>query len=237
MRIISTKSIGVHSLKMVVFGCSGSGKTTFCSTTGEPTLIISAESGLLSLASKDCDVIEINVDDNGNVIPKENRIERLTEVYKYLLTEECQSKYKWICIDSLTEIGQNLVEKLKKQFPDKKDSINMWGEYSTAMRSLIKAFRDLNNYNVIFTALSIDEKDDNGRRQIAIDLNGKISQQLPQYFDEVFYLHVRNEGDKTVRKLLCKPNETVPYAKDRSCKLSMLEDPSLETITTKIRSV
>lgn len=238
MRIVSTKNIGHDSIKMIIFGCSGSGKTTLCSTINEPTLIISAESGLLSLAHKDCDVIEINTDDNGEIIPKEKRIDRLVEVYRYLLTEECSKKYKWICIDSLTEIGQNLYEKLKCIYPEKKDSINLWGDYFNTIRGLIKSFRDLNKYNILFTALSLNEKDDIGRQSIAIDINGKISQQLPQFFDEVLYLHIRKgENNTTERRLLCKPIEYVPIVKDRSGKLEDLEEPNLEKIINKIRSL
>jgi hypothetical protein len=237
MRIINTKNIGQNSLKMLVFGQSGSGKTTFCSTAGEPTLIISAESGLLSIAHADCDVIELNTDDKGEVLPKEKRIQRLMDIYKFLCSEDARKKYKWVVIDSLTEVGQNLVEKLKADFPDRKDGLVLWGEYAQAIRGVIKSFRDLPSYNVLFTALAIDERDENGKRTIAIDLNGKISQQLPQYFDEVFFLHVRKEKDDTiVRKLLCKPNDVVPYAKDRSGKLNDTENPNLKDIAEKIRS-
>jgi phage nucleotide-binding protein len=234
MRVISSKNIGQNSLKILVFGRSGAGKTTISATANEPTIVISAESGLLSISDKEVDVIELNTDDEGNPIPKEKRIDRLMEVYKYITSESC-TKYKWLVIDSITEIGQNLLEKLQKDFPDRKDALPMWGEYSKQMRSIIKAFRDLNKFNVVMTALAVEHRDENGRLEICIDLNGKISDQMPQFFDEVFYLHVKKENDKIVRKLLCNPNDVVQVAKDRSGKLAQFEDPSLELIANKIR--
>lgn len=237
MKIISAKSFGQDSLKMLVFGQSGHGKTTLCSTSLEPTLIISAESGLLSINGSDCDVIDLATDDNGALVPKEKRIARLMDAYKFLQTEECKQKYRWICLDSLTEIGQNLVEKLQMDFPDRKDALVLWGEYSKSMRGIIKAFRDMSFYNVVFTALAIEEKDENGKKSIGIDLNGKISQQLPQFFDEVLFLHVtKNEAGDSVRRLLCNPVDAVPYAKDRSGKLDKFEEPNLAKIAMKIRN-
>ena len=48
-----------NGIKLLVHGPSGAGKTSLCSTTGEPTVIISAESGLLSLRGHDIPVIEV----------------------------------------------------------------------------------------------------------------------------------------------------------------------------------
>jgi hypothetical protein len=56
----STKqSAQLSGLKFLVHGPAGAGKTTLCGTTGEPTVIISAESGLLSLRHLDIPVIEV----------------------------------------------------------------------------------------------------------------------------------------------------------------------------------
>ena len=49
-------------LKIGVAGLVGAGKTSFCATTGAPTVIISAEAGLLSLRDVDIPVIEVASD-------------------------------------------------------------------------------------------------------------------------------------------------------------------------------
>ena len=45
-----------QGLKMVVYGPPGSGKTMLCTTADAPTLIISAEAGLLSIRDTKADV-------------------------------------------------------------------------------------------------------------------------------------------------------------------------------------
>jgi phage nucleotide-binding protein len=235
LKVLSTKNIGVDRLKILVYAPPGSGKTTLAKTINEPTLVISAEAGLLVLKDADIDVVDITTDDNGQLIPKESRIKRLTEAYSYLLKPESQAKYKWVFIDSLTEIGQNLVEQLQKEHPDRKDALVLWGEYSKNMRSIIKALRDLPHYNVVMTALSERDKDENGVYTTGVALNGKISQALPGFFDEVFYYDLRKDSEgKVVRRLLTQATDTV-VAKDRSGMLKQFEEPNLNQIAKKIK--
>ena len=54
IKLTSTAQAAVdNGIKVLVHGPAGSGKTTLCATTGEPTVIISAEAGLLSLRGHD----------------------------------------------------------------------------------------------------------------------------------------------------------------------------------------
>ena len=60
IKLTSTKQAAqLNGLKICVYGASGAGKTRLCATTGAPTVIISAESGLLSLRDADIPVIEV----------------------------------------------------------------------------------------------------------------------------------------------------------------------------------
>jgi hypothetical protein len=236
MLVQSTENFGVDRLKCLVIAPAGHGKTTLAKTTGESTIVISAEAGLLVLKDHKIAVLDITTDDKQQMIPKERRIARLFEAYKYLCSKEAQELYKWVVVDSLTEIGQNLVEQLQAEYPDRKDALVMWGEYNKQMRSLIKAFRDLPYYNVLMTALSEREKDEHGQFSTGVSLNGKISQQLPAYFDEVFYLDVFEDPTtkERQRRLLTQPTGSI-VAKDRSSKLDQYEPADIALIAAKIR--
>ena len=236
MKVNNTRNYSSNALKILIIGPSGSGKTSLAKTTGEKTLVISAESGLLCLNESDIDIVDITSDDTGALISKEKRITRLGEVYRYLLEDETKKKYKWIFIDSLSEISQNLVEQLQVEFPERKDSLVLYGENAKRMRSIIKSFRDLPYYNVVMVALSETDKDENNIRFTGPSVIGKISNQLPAYFDEVFYLHVdRNEEGQTVRRLVTEGSERLA-AKDRSGKLAKFEEPNLSSISKKIQT-
>lgn len=235
MKILNTKNIGQDSLKILVYGESGSGKTSLAKTIKEPTLIISAESGLLSLRGSEIDVIDLTTDDSGQPIAKDKRILKLSEVYKFLTTKEAREKYKWIFIDSLTEISENVMEALNVEFPDRKDSLVMFGENFKRMRAIVKSFRDLPGYNVVFTALSATDKDENSVRFLGPLLTGKISTQLPAYLDEVYYMHVQKNDDGSLSRLLVTEKSDKLVAKSRSGSLNKLEQPSLSAIAQKIR--
>jgi len=230
MKINSTNKMDNQNLKCLIGGFSSAGKTTLAGTIDTPTLVISAESGLLSLRGKEVDYIDLNVNDKGEVLKEPSqRVKRLADVFQYL-HDTPNLKYKNVFLDSLSEIGELLVEKLQKDFPDRKDSFPMWGEYSKVMKSIVKKFRDL-PYNVFMTCIIEVDKDQNNKRFLSFDIPGRISEKLPQYFDEVFYLMADEDGK---RHLHTKATDTLRHAKDRSGRLEALENPDLGLITKKI---
>jgi hypothetical protein len=238
LKIQSSKNYSQDKLKILVYGAPGAGKTSLAKTIprDEKTLIISAEAGLLCLNDADIDVLDITQDDQGNLIPKEKRIARLGEAFQYLNTEEARGKYKWVFIDSLTEISQNLMEQLYLEFPERSQSLPMYGENSKRMRSLIKSFRDIPYYNVVMTALDNTDKDENNVRITGVSMVGAMADKVPAYFDEVFYLATiaDQETGEIHRKLVTGRSDKL-VAKDRSGKLDKLEAPSLAVIASKIR--
>jgi adenylate kinase family enzyme len=231
MKVQTTNSVTEQKIKALVGGFSGAGKTTLAKTLKKyRPLIISAESGLLSLAGTGIDFIDISKDDAGNIIPKEQRIDRLTEVYRYSMTEECKKKYGVLFIDSLTEISQCLFDRLRKDFPERKDNLVLYGELSQKTREVVKAFRDTGDYHVVFSCLSVVDKDETGKRFPAFDVIGGISSKLPGFFDLVLYLRALPDGK---RELVCNSTDTI-IAKNRGDKLQPIEAPDLGLIFDKI---
>lgn len=239
MQFRSTKSYGSNQIKMLVYGQPGVGKTTLATTTEEPTLVISAESGLLSIADHDLSYLDVTQDEQGNKLSSSTaKMDRIQQVAQFLASEEGRKQFTWIVIDSLTEIGQIVYESIKEsdaKFKDPKNNLQLWGMYGERMRALIKFFRDLPGYNVVFTALAKSEKDELNRKIMAVDLQGKISEQLPGYFDEVFYYEVTDTEEKEkLRHLVTQPSDKF-VAKDRSGKLGIYEKPNLKLIAQKIK--
>jgi hypothetical protein len=229
MRVVSTRGLGVNSLKVLVTGESGSGKTTLIGGTGERVCIISAEAGLLALAHKDITVIDITQDDAGTVLLPGKRIARLREALMWLYQPEQRAKFDWVALDSLTEISQYLIAELVEKYPERKDSLVMYGENKSMMRGLIKAFRDLPYYNVLFTCLPNIDKDADGRRVYELAVVGSIASEIPAMFDEVFFLQSfevgKDEGGNAIyHRRLITGNIPMIKAKDRSRALDLYED-------------
>ncbi len=233
MKIQSTDKINTQYIKAVVYAPSGNGKTTLAKTLKDyKPLVISAEGGLMSLQGSGIDFVDITTDNEGKLIPKEKRGERLREAYQFANSEEARKKYNVIILDSITEMGQCVHDATKLLYPDPKNTLQMWGEYGNRMRDLVKAFRDLPGYHVLFTCLSKLDKDENGKRFQGFDLAGKIGEQLPAFFDLVMYLQVDGEGN---RSLVCQQTDTL-FAKDRSGKLDKVEKADLGLVFKKMLS-
>ena len=103
INIKSTKDIATdHGIKAVVYGFSGVGKTVLCSTAPKP-IILSAEDGLLSLHGKDIPFIEVkSIQDIGNA-------------FDFLKNN---GDYETICLDSLSEIAETVLNEFKKENKD-----------------------------------------------------------------------------------------------------------------------
>ncbi len=223
MEIKSTKSVESQNVKVLVYGNAGAGKTYLCSTINEPALIISAESGLLSLNKFDIDYVSVN------------SVKDVLDVFNYLAKDSDGGKYKWVCLDSLSEIAEVILADEKKK---EKDPRKAYGTMIDRMTALIRHFRDLRR-NIYMTAKVDRVRDDvTGSVLWSPSMPGsKLAQSLPFYFDEVFaYRHIQNESGESKRFL-----QTVScsqyLAKDRSGCLNNYEEPNLCNIYNKIKGL
>lgn len=214
------KAAKLNGIKILVYGDAGIGKTVLCETAPKP-IILSAESGLLSLAKKDIPVILIKTVDD------------LTEAELWFRTDKRAKHFSTVCIDSITEIGEVVLANAKKQVKDPRQA---YGELITQMTDTIKAFRDLKGFNVYMSAKQEYYKDEiTGSSGFRPAMPGaQLGQQLPYLYDEVFCMRMGKTTDgKDFRYLQTQPD--IQYkAKDRSGVLDAMEQPNLTKIFNKI---
>lgn len=218
-KIKSTQEI-VHSngIKILVHGPAKAGKTRLCATTGNlaHTLIISAEAGLLSLREYDIPAIEVK------------SLPELREVYSYL--QRGDHDYRWICLDSISEIAEVVLAAEKGR---SKDARQAYGEMADIMFAVLRKFRDL-PCNVVMTAKQ-GREEDNGRLLYVPLLPGRqLTQNIAYLFDEVFALRVAQKDDGTLARRLQTARDTQYEAGDRSGALKMYEPANLKHIHDKI---
>lgn len=218
----STKDAALDGIKCLVHGPAGAGKTTLCSTTGEPTIIISAEAGLLSLRGFDIPVIEVKT------------LDQLYEAYNFVANDPQAQEYSWVCLDSISEIAEVVLNHEKK---NSKDPRQAYGALAEKMTDLIRAFRDLPNKNVLFLCKQEKTKDEQtGAMLYGPSMPGNnLKNGLEYFFDEVLALRVEKDGEGNPTRWLQSARDYNYSAKDRSGALDMFEQPNIAYIAAKIR--
>jgi hypothetical protein len=232
MLIKNTKNMHLQKIKAVVYGQSGAGKTTLAKTLPhDRTFVVNAESGLLSLQDTSIDYVDLAHNDKGELLAPADRLKRLKEVMEYLRTEEAKKKYDNVVVDSLSEIGDIVEEYFNQAITDKAKAFEKWGKIGESQVSIMRGFRDMQDYNVFFLCLEDLQKDESSKRFYGPSLPGNLAKDaLMPTFDLIFRLTVEADGN---RYLQTQPLATVK-AKDRSGKLAPQEPPHLGSLLTKI---
>jgi len=219
-----THDLQYHYVNIGVYSESGFGKTRLCATTGCPdrTLIISCEGGLLSLREENITAVEVRT------------LQEVRDVLKFLKTPE-GDKYDWVCLDSVTEIGNLVLREMKDENSDGRAAYMQMADKTSA---IITEFRDLPKHTYMtFQAKRIQT--DTGAMLWSIEVPGNQLKHSVHYdLDEILALRAhRTEteggGSEIVRWLQCHPDGSYT-AKDRSGALDLHEAPSLENIANKI---
>ena len=223
IQLKSTKDAALDGIKILVHGPAGAGKTSLCGTTGESTLIISAESGLLSLRQFDIPVVEVKT------------LEQMYEAYDYVVNDPEGQAFKWVCLDSISEIAEVVLNHEKKVAKDPRQA---YGALAEKMTDLIRAFRDLPGRNVYFSCKQERAKDEQSGAMLYYPAmpGNMLKQGIGYFFDEVMALRVEKDADGNPTRWLQTSRDYNYEAKDRSGCLDMFESPDLAAIATKISS-
>lgn len=214
-----TGALASNGVKFIVYGPSGAGKTTLIKTLPNP-IILSAESGLLSIQDSNLPYIEIaSMDD-------------LMEAFTWASQSDEASQFDAIALDSISEIGEVVLNYEKKQTKDPRQA---YGALSEQMTDIIRAFRDLPGKHVYFSAKLEKSQDEMGRLLYNPSMPGKsLTQALPYLFDEVLALRIERDADGAVQRALMCESDGLWLAKDRSGKLEAWEAPDLGAIISKM---
>jgi len=215
----STKGLHANGVKMLVYGQAGAGKTSLLPTLPNP-VVLSAESGLLSIADHELPYIQIDT------------MQDLQEAYSWCKDSDEAKQFNSVGVDSISEIAEVC---LANEKINSKDPRQAYGEMQTQMASIVRAFRDLPGKHVYMSAKLEKTQDEMGRVLYSPSMPGnKAAQALPYFFDEVFALRVEKDAEnKTQRALMCD-TDGLWLAKDRSGKLGQWEAPDLGEIIAKI---
>ncbi len=223
IQLISTLDAAINKgVKILIHGPAGSGKTFCAATTGAPTLILSAEAGLLTLKDYDIPAIEVK------------SIDDINEAFDYITKGEGQA-FEWIILDSISEIAEVVLTEEKAQT---KDPRKAYGELQDHMMKLLRSFRDLKGKNVVFTCKQDYLKDDNtGITRYSPLMPGQnLQKQIPYIFDFVLALRAERGEDDQIARFFQTQADLSFVAKSRGGALDLYEPPNLAHIANKLKN-
>jgi phage nucleotide-binding protein len=218
IQLHSTKDTHRNGLKIIVFGASGTGKTTLIKTLPNP-IVLSAEAGLLSINDADIPYIEIK------------SMEALMDAYRWVTESGEAAQFESIALDSISEVGEVVLASEKRK---NKDVRAAYGELQTIMMDALRAFRDIRGKHVYMSAKQEKMQDEQGRIMYSPSMPGaKLSQQLPYIVDECYALRVEKDGDGNSVRALMTQSDGLWAVKSRA-KLEPWEAPDLGAIIKKM---
>lgn len=197
---LSTADIQANApTKVLLVSHHGFGKTWQCRNYQKrfgKGLILSGEAGLKSIEDVDIDYLPFSSWDGKH--DPEAGIFSFRGIVKMLHTDDFRDAgYKWIAIDSLTELSERLLEHLEREHKDAGNGFAMWGDYNRLMMGSLKWIRDL-PMHVYVTCLAKEEKDANDVTHYWPLVKGSgVSKHVPAIFDHVLCGVRSTERDDT----------------------------------------
>lgn len=187
---LNTSDGSASHRKVLLYANHGWGKTTqakhYKRTYGKG-LIISGESGLASIASEGIDYFPFSSWDGE--VDAAKRKYSFVSIVKWMMTQEFKDRdYKWVMIDSLTELSDLAYAKAEAdaQRNAKDGKVNgfaIYEDHNSMIIGACKFIRDM-PMHMIVTALAKESEDENGNKTHWPMVKGKqLQQQLPGIFD------------------------------------------------------
>jgi hypothetical protein len=159
-------------VNMLVFADSGAGKTVLAGSDDSVLFAAPEDDGLLSAQRMGSKADKYDI----------NKWEDLMSLYEDLneLVEAGEDiPYKWLCVDSITEMQsmcmRYILRKVVEANPDRDPdvpAIGDWQRYYIIFEKMVRAFNDL-PINVLYTALARKVEDADGNEFMVPEIQGK----------------------------------------------------------------
>lgn len=225
----------VNGVKLMVYGDAGMGKTSLVPTLPTPFLI-SAESGLLSLAPQNIDRIHPNDPSVSRNVPvlKVRNMAEFRDAVRWAQESHEATQFESGAVDSATEIFEQILKEQKVQNADGRAA---YGAMHAEAITLLKNFRDIPGLNVYMSSkMAKVQNPITGFTKCAPMAPGKnLTWDIPYLFDMMFALRLGEDEQGTWRYLQTAPCLQFE-AKDRSGACLASEEPHLGRIIEKIKA-
>ena len=226
--------------KTLLIGHHGAGKTSQIRNYEQAYgkgFVISGESGLASVSDCEIDYLPFKSFES----PCQDGYS-FKQIAAYVMSDDFRAQgYKWICIDSATELSQQCFADVEKEYAGSKNGFEKWGAYSAKITESLKWVRDL-PYHVLITCLATEETDDNGQTHYwPMLVQNKVQKMIPALYDHVFCLiratSTGDDGSAKVKRYLVTDEVRGWHGKTRDPHRRLKPVEDCDDVTELLRRV
>lgn len=189
------------TLKVLVYGDSGTGKTTWGARSPRPLVLMTERQGLPSIATvnPDADVEAVKDWTHARRMLDHIKTGAVVETADGQPAFQIEGKagpvvFQTLVLDSLTDLHDRLATHHGVHSDTTRDPRKAWGKVQRDLRVFMHDVRSL-PVNVVALALSHQVGGDDGsERRVLPSLYGKAAESIGQYFNAVGYSHKRKTG-------------------------------------------
>lgn len=254
----TVKAVTPVRFTALVYGFSGSGKSYMVRSLMEhpnlnPALVMVCDAGHATYQDL--------IDDEKFFVAETPNVPDVVTMVDWLLKQK--NTFKTVVIDNLTELHRSALLAAAKERVNKSgrgtDYVLEQADYGVARLQILNILSSITmrlpQTNIIVTAAASEREDEMlGLAQISPNMSGKLSSEVPGFFDVVGYLWTktptaaeRREADRAgkkltpVRVLTTNQTSTITQARNRSGKLGLeMVDPTYpkiyEAFTRKVKT-
>lgn len=214
-----------QKLKALIYGQSGTGKTSFAGTANPKykTLFISSENGLASVRKGQINPWTKEVHTVNPEVVVINTIEQIRELKKKSVLAKLIQGYDTIIIDSFTEISDGI----KRSFKDGKKHITLqdWWVIADELKDFIIQIRDLDKHVIAICHETTKSNGDGDVLYFQPLIDWGFKDKLPHYFDIVGRIIKMPGGNR----IIDVSDDGSSITKSRFSVINNNTDPNLAT--------
>ncbi len=188
----TNKPISATKFTTLIYGASGSGKTTFCTTMPKPYLILTERIPQSFEAEK-----------RGVPYVKVETFEEFMSVLDEVVARKRAPDAESICIDSLTEMTPLITNYLLRKHNKERMTLELWGIAVDHLRNSIRRFLSevsKRAYACVTALQAVDKDEHTGEVLGGVDTIGKFAGQVPAFFDMFLYTRSESVWNPAVQK-------------------------------------